>query len=143
MLILLIEDDPVQAALMEKAIRERLGAETFRIATESDFLARLDEIARRAPGAIVIDVMLRWADPAEQMPPTPVDYKKMGGYRRAGLRCQKKLMEGPRTRAIPAILYTVLPRESLHLGGTDLAYVQKGDGFDELLQRLQPHAARR
>src|SRR5664280_2491859 len=105
MLILLIEDDPVQAELMEKAIGERFGVETFRIATEWDFLAGLDDIAQRAPGAIVIDVMLRWADPAEQMPPTPVDYKKVGGYRRAGLRCKKKLMEDPRTRAIPIILY--------------------------------------
>jgi CheY-like chemotaxis protein len=137
MLIILIEDDPVQADLMEKAMRQRLHAETFRIATESEFLARFEEIPKRSPAAIVIDVMLRWADPAEQMPSKPADYRQTGGYRRAGLRCRKKLTEDRRTRTIPAILYTVLAKDSLQTDIADSVYVQKGDGFDHLLDRLR------
>ena len=137
MLILLIEDDPMQAELIAKAIKEKLGSETWRIATESDFYSRFDEIPQRAPAAIVIDVMLRWADPSEEMPAKPVDYRKTGGFRRAGLRCRKKLSEDQRTQWIPAVLYTVLGLESLQAQIPESVYIQKGDGLDHLLERLQ------
>ena len=143
MLILLIEDDLLQADLMEKAIRQRLRADTLRIATESEFLARFEEIPRRSPAAIIIDVMLRWADPAEQMPTKPADYGVTGGYRRAGLRCRKKLLEDDRTRSIPVVIYTVLSKDALGKGLSDSEYLQKGGGFDHLLERLQPIISKR
>jgi CheY-like chemotaxis protein len=137
MLIVLIEDDPVQAELMENSIKSKLGAETWRIPTESDFDVKFEDIATKAPVAIVIDIMLRWTDPAEEMPPTPVDYDKTDGYRRAGLRCRKRLSEDQRTQSIPVIIYTVLRREPLGEGIPECQYLQKGDGLEHLLERLQ------
>ena len=136
MLVLIIEDDPVQADLMQQTIERELGAKVRRIATESEFYTRLEEIVARRPDAIVIDVMLRWADPAESMPSKPVDYNATGGYRRAGLRCRKRLADHPGALGFATLLYTVLNREAL-MGISDGEYLQKGDGFDQLLNRLR------
>jgi hypothetical protein len=77
------------------------------------------------------------------MPPKPADYDKTGGYRRAGLRCRKKLAEDQRSRSIPAIIYTVLEREPLGEAIPECEYLQKGDGFDHLLERLEKIASTR
>ena len=132
MLILIVEDDPVQAQHMEAAIRRELGAEVWRMATEYDFQAGFEEIATRKPDLIVIDVMLRWADPAEEIPDKPANWAQTGGYTRAGLRCHAMLRKDERTGEIPALLYTVLGQEALGLL-QGVEYLQKGNGLDRLL----------
>ena len=77
--------------------------------TESEFDRDFAEIASNPPEIAVLDVMLRWADPSRSMPVAPEDVTR--NPQNAGLRCAKRLIEGPRTRDVKVILYSVLGRE--------------------------------
>jgi hypothetical protein len=129
----IIEDDVLTAGQMETAIRA-LGFDVWRIPTESEFYFKFDEIAaERRPAAIVIDVMLRWADPSDHIPPKPAHYEQTKGYRRAGLRCRTRIQGDERTAGIPVLIFTVLDQESLD-DVPDGQYLQKGNGYERLLE---------
>lgn len=109
MYILIVEDDYSQAELIEDAFRKDpyfAQAEFDRISTESHFRMRFDEIARNPPDVIILDVMLRWADPAPDMEPPPAEVRSEGFWR-AGIRNAKLLAQDPRTKDIPSVLYTI------------------------------------
>lgn len=141
--ILLVEDDHLQAQGIQSGLRQLLGREypnlNFEtIPTESQFYARFDEIARRGFDLAIIDVMMRWADPAPDMPEPPADVEE-GGFFRAGLRCKKKLETDTRTSSIPTIVYTVLDDSRLPQG-VDIVHKSGdlkplADRIKELLQR--------
>ena len=103
--ILLVEDDFMQAEGLMERIKDQLGVESDLISTELGFQTRFEEIAQDPPVLIIMDVMLRWADPQPviQRPPDGYD-----GFHRAGIRCLKMLRSDPRTKELPVILHSVL-----------------------------------
>src|SRR4051812_20246259 len=101
--IVLVEDDHVQVDDIKGQIREHCrDCEVQVIRSESDFRSRLSELAAKPPAAFIIDVMLRWADPAPDAPLPPEDVKEHGFYR-AGFRCVALLKQIPELRAIPIV----------------------------------------
>jgi CheY-like chemotaxis protein len=115
MYVLIVEDDPFQAASMIEALEGNFSSSNStiqRISTESQFREKFDEIANNPPDVITMDIMLRWADPSPDMKPRPEDVKEEGIFK-AGLRCEKLLEGNAKTRHIPVILYTILSNEDL------------------------------
>ncbi|HEV7892635.1 MAG TPA: hypothetical protein VGP08_18625 [Pyrinomonadaceae bacterium] len=141
MYILIVEDDQSQAGLIEAALRNEpdfYSPKIVRISTESQFRARFEEITAKPPDAIVMDVMLRWADPIPDMLPPPEDVQKEGCFR-AGLRNAKLLAHDERTSKIPVILYTMLEKIDLD-GMTErrgIAYLPKDSTLDPLVQAIR------
>jgi CheY-like chemotaxis protein len=136
--ILLIEDDHLQAHGIQSGLRDLLQRDYHDLAfetlsTESDFYERFDEIATKGFDLIIIDVMLRWADPSPQMPEPPPDVVE-GGFFRAGVRCKQKLQSDRRTASIPAIIYTVLDESRLPPG---IDIVPKSSDFAPLADRIR------
>lgn len=110
MYILLVEDDPLQVELIDEFLKDDSAfpdADVKRISTESEFRSKFEDIATNNPDIIILDIMLRWADPAPdfQLPPDEIAEE---GFYRAGLRCEKLLGQDSRTNEIPVILYTIL-----------------------------------
>ncbi len=113
MRILSVEDDPIQAQWICETIEAEFADATVEcIATEQEFYAKLDAIASHPPDLILLDVMLRWTNPAPNIEPPPSEVRE-GGFFRAGLRCERLLAARESTRRVPVILYTVLDRSDL------------------------------
>ncbi len=135
--VLILEDDASASGWLESAIRRELTdlASAIEIVeTESEFvlewLPQFDQGMKPQPSVIVIDIMLRWTDPAPQQPPRPPEVIQ-GGFMRAGLRCLESIRQRPKLLHVPVVLYTALTREDLFsLGGKPdgVQFVQKGDG---------------
>jgi hypothetical protein len=136
--ILLIEDDHLQAQAIQSGLR-RLLEQDFphlvfeTISTESDFYAKFGELANRGFHAVIIDVMLRWADPSPNMPEPPAEVVE-GGFFRAGVRCKQRLESDERTSSIPTIVYTVLDDSRLPPG---LEVVSKGGDITPLSDKIR------
>lgn len=138
MYILVVEDDYLQADLIEEALRlepSLTSARIERLSTESHFHANFERIAGTPPDLVIMDVMLRWADPTPDMQPPPPEIANQG-FHRAGLRNERLLAQDPRTKSIPVILYTIL--EDLDLDGIlepqRLHYLSKDSRLDPLVQ---------
>lgn len=114
--ILVVENDFLQYDWIRESLkRSFLSPDNVEIIrTEREFYSKFDEIAEDPPAVIIMDVMLQWTTPSENLemekPPDPV---LKGGHQSAGLRCERKLAADPRTKDIPVILYTVLERADL------------------------------
>ena len=106
--IWLIEDDPTQAADIAQGLGAEFDAEVKRIPTELEFRQRFDDILASNPRVVVIDLLLRWTDPSEDMEPFPPDVDPNKGFLTAGLRCQQRLTANPRTRDVPIVIYTIV-----------------------------------
>lgn len=81
------------------------------VPTESDFCTHLDRLTAHPPTAIIMDMMIRWADTTDGGgPKVPEDVSAAGPWR-AGKRCLERL----RQRGIqsPVALYSVLDEEDL------------------------------
>ena len=118
MRILVVEDDHLQAEWLRTNLGEgfpelRESPKIELMSTEFEFRQRFGEITDSPPDVIVMDVMLRWADPSPDMEPPPPDVVKEGFYV-AGLRCEQLLAADRRTRVVPVILYTVLDSSALN-----------------------------
>jgi DNA-binding NarL/FixJ family response regulator len=111
MYILLIEDDYLTA----ESLIDELGSafpktDVKHCRTESEFLQTIDEIAAHPPKVVIMDVMVRWTDPSENMPPQPEEVQHNGPWR-AGIRCERRLHDlNPK---IPIVFYSVLDRDDL------------------------------
>jgi CheY-like chemotaxis protein len=113
MRVLLVEDDHPQAKSIAEALRRSFhDVEVRHICTESQFMEQFASIRQEPPDVVLLDVMLRWADPAPSTPEPPDEIRK-GGFYRAGLRCLGKLCNTKETHEIPVIVYTVLAREDV------------------------------
>lgn len=139
MKVLLVEDDYIQEDMITETLeRTFTGIKVEKIRTEAEFYDGIDRIASKPPDVVVMDVMLRWTDPAPNMP-TPPDKVQQEGYPRAGLRCADMLAKRDETKNIPVILFTVLNREDLELPKTNnsILYVSKESDLDELINRVR------
>jgi CheY-like chemotaxis protein len=142
--ILIVEDDPLQVDLIFPSLVKAFHrGEIKNISTEHEFRARLDEISNDPPDVVVMDVMLRWTDPAPDMPVWPDDVRLEGHYL-AGIRCSRLLAENNITRHIPVILYTVLTEKDLehHLGRSrdpqsTVCFLQKNGDAEPLIQKIR------
>jgi CheY-like chemotaxis protein len=141
--ILIVEDDYLQVDLIETALRKEpdfspTKATIDRISTEKQFHTRFEGIKNNPPDIIIMDVMLRWDDPAPNMEPPPLEIKREGFYR-AGLRNEKKLASEEKTRDIPVILYTLL--KDIDLEGmperSKVKYLPKDSSLDPLVQLVR------
>lgn len=148
--IAIVEDDHLQEGPLAEHLELGLpDVEVESLATELDVRRALDGWRTDPPDAVVLDVMLRWADPAPDAPEPPPDVVE-GGYYRAGLRCAELLAEDDALRRVPVVLYTILERSDLEREGRALppnsTYVGKGSDMDAVvraLRRLLGSAARR
>jgi len=134
--ILLVEDDDWWISEIEACLNRSTEVDLRVIATESQFLSSFEQIATWNPHLVILDVMLKWAEPGREMPSPPEEVRRAGHYR-AGLRCLQTLRQNPKTEAIPVILYTVTTPRDLESDLAPLAngvrHVQKGS--QHLLRR--------
>jgi DNA-binding NarL/FixJ family response regulator len=139
--ILLVEDDYLQSQWLHRhLVGEFPGAQIRVIHTESQFHSELDELASDPPDVVVMDIMLRWADPAPDMPTPPAEVSENGFYR-AGVRCARLLAQRERTSGVPLILYTVLEfralEEELKSFPLNVIHLRKDSDVSPLIRLLR------
>lgn len=144
MKILLLEDDYLQAESIENELHQKIrNAEVVVLKTESEFYSYLDELAAnsevKVPDVAILDVMVPWETPTENMTKPPPEIRTEGSYR-AGIRCVKKLLNRGETKGIKMILYSILEKEDI---AQDLRSLPKGvtlvtkrQDLDELIDAL-------
>lgn len=137
MKILLAEDDHLQASGIKQTLEREFAAQVDVINTESKFASEfeLGRIADTGYDVAVIDVMMRWADPAPNMAVPPPEVRR-DGFFRAGLRCCDLLRKGARTGAVPVVLFTLL--DAKHLPDRpDVAVVEKTADGKSLIAEIR------
>jgi DNA-binding NarL/FixJ family response regulator len=135
--VLLLEDDYLQRQAARQVLERALDVEVLTQTTESEFRRDFETIAADPPRAAVLDLMVRWANPARDMPPAPDDVR--GNPQKAGLRCSQRLREDPRTSGVKIILYSVLPKEEIgadELSGDEICLVKEPD-WQNLVEALR------
>jgi hypothetical protein len=131
--VLIIEDDSIQARRLEALVQRFYpSASVDKIATESEFRAKLPDIHESAYAVALVDMMLRWTDPSPNMEPPPPEIIDEGFFI-GGLRCRKALLG----KKIPSIVFTVHQRDSFpQLQDEGVDFVQKGPTFEPILSRI-------
>ena len=112
MRILLLEDDHEQASWIRSELEREFHPTVRVVRTELEFRDILPELAASPPDIAVLDVIVRWTDPAPEIVKPSDDVQQ--GPSRAGIRCARFLSDACPTT--PIILYTVLAREDLEEG---------------------------
>lgn len=140
MTILLVEDDHLQAELIEEELTKRFPEhQVERIATELAFRKALDQLCQQPPAVVVMDVMLRWTDPTPELEMPPEDIQEEGIFR-AGLRCRELMQQREETREVPVILYTVLAHrdleEDLEELGEAVPFLTKESSLEPLVVKI-------
>lgn len=99
---------------VEKHLREAMQlVAPMRISTEKAFREYLDRLMPAdAPDLFIVDMMLRWTDPAPNLAEPPDDVQR-GGFVQAGLRCVERILQNPVTAKTPIIINTVLDEEDI------------------------------
>jgi CheY-like chemotaxis protein len=138
--ILLVEDDHIQRADALRAIESSIDVELTTKSTESEFELDFEAIAGNPPKVAVLDLMLRWARPAPEMPAASAEV--MEHPEQAGLRCARRLLNDPRTRGTEVIVYSVFPREDFRDTPAEVIWVVKDPGFQNVLEKIREALAR-
>lgn len=107
--VLLVEDDYIQRGNVRQAVENGIEADVETKSTESEFQRDFEVIASNPPQIAIVDVMLRWADPAPDMPSAPPEVT--ANPEQAGLRCASMLRSDPRTSGVKVILYSVFDKD--------------------------------
>jgi CheY-like chemotaxis protein len=140
MKILIVEDNSIQLEWMNDELARRFpSAKIQECDTEYGFRSAFEKIAADPPDVVLMDVMLNWTHPAEDMEPRPPAIAEAGIWR-AGIRCQKMLRGDPRTKDIPVLLYTSLAESSLTAELKEMspaAYLPKDSNFEPLVREIQ------
>lgn len=137
MKILLLEDDHLQADWIVSQLKREFGAAVRALRTELEFRDALTGLAANPPDVAVLDVIVRWTDPAPDMV-EPVEEAREGP-KRAGVRCARLLLE--HCPKLPIILYTVLELTDLQEGdvlpGPDVTCLSKESSPKPLIDRIR------
>lgn len=141
MRLLLLEDDSLQAEWISNELGLHFPEiEILRIATESEFRNRFEEIASNPPDVAVLDVMLRWSDLGPSVQERPDDIRQHGHFR-AGLRCERMITSDPRTRGTRVVMYTVLSArdlgKELESTGQNVVYLAKDSDVSNLIMLIR------
>lgn len=113
--VLIVEDDRPQAeAIHEMLARSFMDVEVSKIITESEFRDKFGSLKLDSFDLILLDVMLKWAEPSLNMRKPPPEIEREGFYR-GGVRCLKMLLASPEMQSIPIIIYSVLGRDDLRV----------------------------
>jgi hypothetical protein len=131
--ILILEDDQIQADDLIHRL-DRLGSPVDLISTEAQFRKRLRDGDVKVYSLAIVDMMLRWTDPAPDMEPPPQDVIEEGSYT-AGLRCCRALAsKGVRCIVFTALSPSAIPRKP----GDEFEIIHKGgDGYATLFDRIR------
>lgn len=138
--ILVVEDDHLQEGPLVDEINDAFpGSRVKSIYTEREFREELTGLHSEAPDLVIMDVMLRWADPRPNSPDPPEEVVRDGFYR-AGLRCAELIAGDDELRTIPVILYTILEKDDLEREGNRLpanvTYIRKSADLDALMRKV-------
>jgi CheY-like chemotaxis protein len=138
--ILVVEDDHLQEGPLVDEINDAFpGSRVKSIYTEREFREELTVLHREAPDLVIMDVMLRWADPRPNSPDPPEEVVRDGFYR-AGLRCAELIAGDDELRTIPVILYTILEKDDLEREGkrlpANVTYIRKSADLDALMRKV-------
>jgi hypothetical protein len=135
--ILVLEDDSRMSDWLEASIHRELAdldPVIEIVETEAEFvlewLPSFRQSLKAQPQVIVIDVMLRWTDPAPDQPPRPAEVIE-GGFMRAGLRCFKLIRSSVALARTKVIFFSSLTEEDLESLGVACErckFVPKDDG---------------
>lgn len=141
MRIVLVEDDFTQADLIHARLQEAFRrADIVRVRTEREFRTRIKEFVKQPPDVFLIDVMLRWSDPAPDWDSVPEEVEQQGFYR-AGIRCARLVRENERIKNVPVIFYTVLEHNDLADDITSLtgklSHLRKESDARPLIQQIR------
>ncbi|HEX7957628.1 MAG TPA: hypothetical protein VF508_11830 [Pyrinomonadaceae bacterium] len=113
MYVLIVEDDKAQYEFIHQTLQSMKNVSRVeRFSTEREFAEKFERLAADRPDVILMDIMLRWDNPARDMEDPPKEVAREGFYR-AGLRCERMLAGDERTRGIRVIIYSVLEPEDL------------------------------
>src|SRR5258708_5755898 len=120
--VLIIEDDKTQADLLKHEIEKHIGLTSDIISTELEFWNRYEKMNHQIA---VVDMMLRWTDPAPDMQMPPAHIIKEGFFT-AGLRCCRAL----RKKNIPCVVFTALDPARIPLSSPDeFEIINKSQGY--------------
>src|SRR5690242_8194456 len=113
MRLLLVEDDPLQSEEFQEALVEAFpNAVVDSVTSECEFYKLLDQMELEPYDLIIMDVMLRWADPGRNIPEPPAEVLREEYYR-AGFRCVSRLAERRKLKNTNVILFTVLQQTDI------------------------------
>lgn len=146
MTIWIVEDDELQLSWLKGLLETEVpGARIRKISTELEFRNALEDLKGDPPDLIILDIMLRWTDPAPDMIPAPAEVRE-NQFFRAGIRCERLLRQDPRTQEVPVILYTVLEEGDLQQADFDIdlhnlhkktRYINKASDPSQLLAAVR------
>jgi hypothetical protein len=111
-IVSLEDDEPFWDLLNETLESEFRDIHLHWIHTESQFIEQIPDFIKNPPDLFLLDVMVKWADASAEMP-TPPKAVEAGKYFRAGIRCRMRLLDHPKTKFIPVVLFTVLEQEDM------------------------------
>ena len=137
MRILVVEDNEQQGEWLRLKLQELYKFMVVQhVRTESEFHALVQDFRANPPALAIIDMMLRWSDPAPDIPKPPPEVNDDG--RRAGLRCIQMLRADPTSAMVPIIISTVMEDIDFEDGELpdDVPLVTKSDS-DHLFQRIR------
>lgn len=137
MKILLLEDDPDQAESVEAVIKKAFPEKALvSCSTESDLLETLKGIEVDELYFAVLDAMVPWCFPSEDMPIPPVEVQSQG-IRYAGKRCLSEIRKKFGAN-VPVWVYSILSSEGHGVTPEGRTYVlEKVADNDNLLADLK------
>ena len=129
--ILVVEDDHLQARDLRHELETELAAEVRVISTEHEFRQALPGLAKEPPDVAIFDRMVRWANPARDMPSTP---QAEWDPEQAGLRCAELIEANRNGRKIAILLFSVIGDDG---DGGGFECITKESDFDNLITRIR------
>ncbi len=141
--IVLVEDNSDWSEDAANALQIAFpDATIIRVYSEHEFVSMLPDFRRAPPTIFVVDIMLPWCEPSNDMPEAPEDVKG-NGFWRAGARCRHRLTEVPELAAVPVVFWSIISRSDLELLYKDqhlpsaTYHVSKDLGLGELVGRIR------
>lgn len=111
--VIIVEDDHLQAEAFASAVRRAFRlAEIITIHTESEFRTRFESLRANPPSLFVLDVILRWSNPSEELG-NPPEEATVDGIYRGGMRCLRMILATPEIQDVPVIVYSVVAHEAI------------------------------